>query len=361
MKPAGGFRDRTTVDALRKAIAQTTTKPWRIMEVCGGQTHAIARYRLEELLPPEIRLLHGPGCPVCVTPAEVIDQAVALAKHPGMTIATFGDMLRVCGTKESLSDARSQGADVRILYSPLDAVEIAVRHPDREVVFLAIGFETTLPAHLAALEVARKKRLKNFSLLTALFSVIPAMREILSEEGNGVDGFLAAGHVCTVTGTDGYAPLSETCRVPVVITGFEPVDLLYGLYLCIRQLEAGTYRVENAYRRAVSGKEPPFFAQLRETCLERCPAGWRGIGVLPASGFRLKEEYKVYDAAVKFREILPHVSQPETSVCIAGEIMRGRKQPAECPYFGIGCQPSHPIGAPMISSEGVCAAYYYSS
>lgn len=356
MKYINEYKDKEHVHALVDAIRQIVTRPWNIMEICGGQTHALARYRIEEMLPDEIQLLHGPGCPVCVTPIEVIDHALELAKRPDIILTSFGDMMRVPGSREDLLQVKAAGADIRMLYSPLDAIELAATHPDKEILFFAIGFETTAPVHLMALKEAMRRNLKNFSLLTSLFTVPPAIDAILSDPASKVDGFLTAGHVCAITGNAPYRQLAEKYKTPMVVTGFEPVDLLYGIYRCLLQLEAGTYAVENAYKRIVSENGNLSARLLMEEMLEPCDQEWRGIGVIPASGLQLKTEFAAYSVQKKFpfcshEKILP-------STCIAGEIMRGNKQPCDCPNFTKSCDPEHPLGAPMVSSEGVCSAYY---
>lgn len=374
MKYIDEFRNDRPVRALVRAIRETVTRPWNLMEICGGQTHAIARYRLEELLPPEIRLLHGPGCPVCVTPAAVIDRAAELAARPGTILASFGDMLRVAGNRGDLLQAKARGGDVRMLYAPLDAVSLATAHPDREVVFFAIGFETTAPVHLAALQEAIRRKATNFSLLTSLFTVPPAIEAILSDPDNRVDGFLTAGHVCAVTGHEPYRLLARRYRTPMVTTGFEPADLLYGIYCCVRQLESGRYEAENAYRRAVPETGNEAARRLMEQMLEPCDQEWRGIGRIPASGLKLKRGYEAYSAAVRFpagrngatgKPVTGAIPDDRRNTagtvrpgCMAGAIMRGLGQPSDCPHFGTGCRPDRPLGAPMVSAEGVCAAYY---
>ena len=356
MKYVDEYRNNEQVQALLRAIRKVTTRPWHIMEICGGQTHAIARYRLEEMLPQEIRLLHGPGCPVCVTPVSLIDQALELAGQSDIILASFGDMMRVPGTKEDLLQAKAHGADVRMLYSPLDAIELAETNPKKEVVFFAIGFETTAPVHMMALKEAQRRKLSNFSLLTSLFTVPPAIDAILSDPGSKVDGFLTAGHVCAITGNSAYHKLAEQYKTPMVVTGFEPVDLLYGIYRCLLQLEGGSHIVENAYRRAVPETGNPAARALMDETLEACDQEWRGIGIIHHSGLRLKKTYAAYSSREKFPF---HPNGTEIpSECIAGDIMRGVKQPADCPFFGKGCSPERPKGAPMVSSEGVCAAYY---
>lgn len=357
MKYIDEYRNNKQVKTLLKAIAQKVTQPWYIMEICGGQTHAIARYRLEEMLPPEIKLLHGPGCPVCVTPVAIIDFALELAIRPHIIFTTFGDMMRVPGSSGNLLRVKAHGGDVRMLYSPLDAVTLAEKNPDKEIVFFAIGFETTAPVHLIALKEAIRKKVKNFTLLTSLFTVPPAMKAILSDSENKVNGFLTAGHVCAITGNTPYYTLAHTYKTPMVVTGFEPTDLLYGIYRCICLLEEKRYEVENAYKRAVPEQGNPAAQTLMNELLEPCDQEWRGIGVIPASGLQLRKEVEHYSAQKRFSLAIKKFPSPVLA-CIAGEIMRGQKQPRDCPFFGNQCHPSHPMGAPMVSAEGVCSAYY---
>lgn len=355
MKYIDEYRDKEQAEMLIKAIRKTITRPWYIMEVCGGQTHAIARYRLEELLPPEITLLHGPGCPVCVTPESTIDYALELAIQPHVIFTSFGDMMRVPGSREDLLQVKARGGDIRMLYSPLDAVEIAAKNPDKEVVFFAIGFETTTPVHLMAIKEAHRRQLSNFHLLLSLFTVPAAIEAILSDPASKVDGFLLAGHVCAVTGYHNYYPIASKYHAPMVVTGFEPVDLLYGIYRCIVQLESGTSIVENAYKRVVPEDGNCQARALIDEMLEPCNQEWRGIGMIPKSGFRFKND----ELNIKNMYQFDNINQPDSSnPCIAGEIMRGLKQVSDCPYFCTSCTPLHPMGAPMVSSEGVCAAYY---
>ena len=361
------YRDKEQVLSLVRAIRKVVTRPWHIMEICGGQTHAIARYRLEEMLPEEVKLLHGPGCPVCVTPIETIDYALELAKRPDVILASFGDMMRVPGSREDLLQVKARGADIRMLYSPLDAINLAINHPDEKIVFFAIGFETTAPVHMMALKEAMRRKLENFYLLTSLFTVPPAIEAILSDPESRVNGFLTAGHVCAVTGNGAYHHLAKKYKTPMVVTGFEPADLLLGIYRCLLQLEAGIYKVENAYKRAVpEGGNLPARALMEET-LELYDQEWRGIGAIPKSGLRLKEIFARQDASYlllapdteAYKKCLDDpASSVEKRQCIAGDIMRGTKQTKDCPFFGTLCTPEHPIGAPMVSSEGVCAAYY---
>lgn len=361
------YRDKEQVRSLVRAIRQVVTRPWHIMEICGGQTHAIARYRLEEMLPEEVKLLHGPGCPVCVTPVGIIDRALELAKRPDVILASFGDMMRVPGSREDLLQIKARGADIRILYSPLDAVSLAADHPDKKIVFFAIGFETTAPIHMMALKEAARRKLENFYLHTSLFTVPPAIEAILSDPESCVDGFLAAGHVCAITGNGAYRHLAEKYKTPIVVTGFEPADLLLGIYCCLLQLEAGIYKVENVYKRVVPEEGNLPARALMEETLELCDQEWRGLGTIPQSGLRLKEIFARQDAS----NLLPALdakahkqcleataSGVEKGQCIAGDIMRGTKQTKDCPFFGTLCTPDHPVGAPMVSSEGVCAAYY---
>jgi hydrogenase expression/formation protein HypD len=356
MKFVDEYRDAAGVRRLVEAIRKCQTRPRVIMEVCGGQTHAIVRFGLDELLPPGLTLVHGPGCPVCVTPVELIDKAVALAWQPGVMFCSFGDMLRVPGTKEDLLAVKAAGGDVRMVYSPLDAVALARRHPDRHVVFFAVGFETTAPANALAVLQAHRLGLKNFSLLVSHVRVPPAIVTLLSSPDNRIQGFLTAGHVCTVMGYTEYEPLAEQFHVPMVVTGFEPLDILQGIYRCVRQLERGEARVENAYARAVrrEGNRPA--QALMQEVFEVVDRQWRGLGRIPASGLGLRKKYADFDAESRFD--LTVDSRPETGECISGLVLQGRKKPIECPAFGTRCTPEHPLGATMVSSEGACAAYY---
>lgn len=356
MKYVNEYRQKASIEKISREIARITTRPWTIMEVCGGQTHAIVKYGLQQFLPHSVELVHGPGCPVCVTSLEIIDQAIALAARPDVIFCSFGDMLRVPGSKRDLLSVKAAGGDVRLVYSPLIAVELAEQHPEREVVFFAIGFETTAPANAMAVFLARQKRLRNFSMLVSHFLVPPAIEAICSAEDNRVQGFLAAGHVCTVTGYEQYFALAETYRIPVVVTGFEPLDVLEGVLMCVRQLEQGHYTVENQYRRAVRQQGNIPAQELLEQVFEVSSQSWRGVGKLDHSGLRLRTPFSAFDAARKFELTLP--SARDDSGCISGEIMQGRKKPGECPHFGRDCRPELPLGAPMVSSEGACAAYY---
>jgi hydrogenase expression/formation protein HypD len=356
MKFVDEYRGAEATHALAAAIARTVTRPWTIMEICGGQTHSIVKFGLDELLPASITLVHGPGCPVCVTPVELIDAAVTLAARPGVTLCSFGDMLRVPGTGTDLLTARARGGDVRMVYSPLDAVTLAAQHPDREVVFFAVGFETTAPANAMAVLHAHRLGLKNFSLLVSHVLVPPAIAAILSAPDNRVQGFLAAGHVCTVMGTAEYGPLAARFGVPIVVTGFEPVDILHGVLECVRLLEAGRPEVANAYARAVRPEGNVHAMQAMREVFAVADRNWRGIGRIPQSGFVLRPEFRDFDAAARFG--VGADAPPEATECISGLIMRGVKKPHECPAFGTRCTPERPLGAPMVSTEGACAAYY---
>ena len=356
MKYLDEYRNAEAVRRLAAAIGAATTRPWSIMEICGGQTHSIVRFALDEMLPREITLIHGPGCPVCVTPIEILDKAVAIAGRPEVIFCSFGDMLRVPGSQKDLFTVKSEGGDVRVVYSPMDAVALAQKHPDRQVVFLAVGFETTAPANAMAVAQAARLGLTNFSVLVSHVLVPPAMRAVLDSPSNRVQGFLAAGHVCTITGMAEYRPIAETYRVPIVVTGFEPVDILQGVLLCIKQLEEGRHEVENAYARSV--RPEGNLAALREMAevFQVVPRKWRGIGEIPASGLGLRETYAEFDAERRFH--VEAVTAEEPAECIAGQILQGHRKPHDCPAFGVHCTPERPLGAPMVSSEGACAAYY---
>jgi len=356
MKYVDEFRSGPLVQGVLGAIRRTLTRPWTIMEICGGQTHSIVKNGLDEMLPQEICLVHGPGCPVCVTPLESIDRAIAIAGRPDVTFVSFGDMLRVPGSTSDLFRVKSAGGDIRVVYSPLDAVRLAQARPDREVVFFGIGFETTAPANAMAVLQASRLRLKNFSMLVSHVLVPPAIEALLSSPDNRVQAFLAAGHVCTVMGWTEYEPLAAQYRVPIVVTGFEPLDIVEGICLAVRQLEAGRAEVENQYSRSVRREgNRPAQAVIREV-FEVCNRKWRGIGEIPRSGFRLREPYATFDAERRFPIL--GVMTEEPSVCISGLVLQGRKKPGDCPAFGTLCTPERPLGAPMVSSEGACAAYY---
>jgi hydrogenase expression/formation protein HypD len=356
MKYVDEFRDAHLVGRLATAIARKVTRPWTVMEICGGQTHAIVKFGLDELLPAGLTLVHGPGCPVCVTSAELIDQAVQLALRPGVILCSFGDMLRVPGNGIDLLTAKARGGDVRIVYSPLDAVAVARDNPAREVVFFAVGFETTAPANGMSVLRALREGAKNFSLLSSHVLVPPAMRAILGASDNRVQGFLAAGHVCAVMGTAEYAPIAREFKVPIVVTGFEPVDILEGLLRCVIQLEEGRHEVENAYARAVRDEGNVHARRILEEVFQICGREWRGIGEIPGSGLELRESFASFDAAKRFG--LQRAAIHRETECISGQIMRGVKKPQDCPAFGTRCTPEHPLGAPMVSSEGACAAYH---
>ncbi len=356
MKFVDEFRSGKAAHTLAEAIRRKVTRPWSLMEVCGGQTHAIARFGLDELLPKEINLIHGPGCPVCVTPVALIDQALAIAARPGVTFCSFGDMLRVPGSAEDLFSVKSRGADVRVVYSPLDALALARDLPGREVVFFAVGFETTAPANALAVSQAKKEGLRNFSILVSHVRVPPALEAILASPQRRVDAFLAAGHVCSIMGTEEYYPLVAKFHVPIVVTAFEPVDLLQGIFMAVSQLEEGRAEVENQYTRLVKagGNRPA--QQLIQEVFQVVDRTWRGIGAIPNSGFGLREAYAAFDAAQRFG--VSDVGGPESPDCQSGLVLQGLLKPTQCPAFGTICTPEHPLGATMVSSEGACAAYY---
>ncbi len=356
MKYLDEYRDAKPVAQIAEAIRRCVTRPWTIMEICGGQTHTILKSGLPDLLPSEIELLHGPGCPVCVTSLELIDRAVAIAARPEVIFTSFGDMLRVPGSTRSLFGAKAEGADVRIVYSPLDAVKLARRNPGRQVVFFAVGFETTAPANAMAVWQAAREGLENFSVLVAHVLVPPAMEAILGAPDCRVNGFLAAGHVCTVMGYEEYEPIAARYKTPIVVTGFEPLDLLEGIHMVVEQLESGRAEVENQYSRAVRREgNRPALERIREV-FEVAPRKWRGIGEIPQSGLRLREAYRSFDAEVKFGA--GGLVSEEAGECIAGLVLQGKRKPHECPAFGTRCTPENPLGAPMVSSEGACAAYF---
>ncbi len=356
MKYIDEYREATAARKLAEEIRRITTQPWTIMEVCGGQTHSIVKFGIDQLLPPEITLVHGPGCPVCVTPTEIIDAASAIAAMPEVLFCSFGDMLRVPGSHTDLLRVKAAGGDVRIAYSPLDAVKIARDNPSRQTVFFAVGFETTAPANAMAVYQAAQSKLDNFSILVSQVTVPPAMTAILTAPHNRVQGFLAAGHVCTVMGFWEYEPLAKQHRVPIVVTGFEPVDLLEGVLMCVRQLENGRFEVENQYRRSVNRDGNTQAQRILAEVFEPCDRNWRGIGTIPMSGLRLRAKYCDFDAERRFS--LPSAPPQESKECISGLILQGVKKPGECPAFGTRCTPERPLGATMVSTEGACAAYY---
>ncbi len=356
MKFVDEYRNIETVEKIAEEIKSVVSKEWTIMEVCGGQTHSIMKYRLQDFLPEKITLVHGPGCPVCVTPVDIIDKAHHIAKQKDVILASFGDMLRVPGSYTDLLKVKAEGGDVRVVYSPLDAVNIAEKNPNKKVVFFAVGFETTAPANAMSVVEAERRNIMNFSILSSHVLVPPAINAILSSPENKIDGFLAAGHVCTVMGYEEYIPLAEKYKTPIVVTGFEPADILKGILSCVKQLEKGEAFVENEYKRSVRKEGNIPAKQVMFDVFEITDKTWRGIGKIPESGFRIKEKYKKFDAERLFN--LENVSKEEPKVCIAGEIMQGLKKPFECPAFEKECSPENPMGSPMVSSEGACSAYY---
>lgn len=357
MKYLSEYRDPELVKAYADELHRITTQPWTIMEICGGQTHSLVKNGLLDMLPPHITMVHGPGCPVCVTPIGIIDEAIALAESADVILCSFGDMLRVPGTQKSLLQAKAEGADVRILYSPLEAVELAKQNPGKQIVFFAVGFETTAPANALSVVHAAQQAVNNYSILASHVLVPPAMEAILGDPENRIDAFLAAGHVCTIMGMEEYYPVAEKYKTPIVVTGFEPVDLLQGILMAVKQLEAGEYKVENQYSRAVSREGNRMAQQTLHDVFDISDRSWRGLGTIPASGYEVAEAYAAFNARVKFG--LGEMTDKENKECISGEIMKGLKKPYQCPHFGKACTPEHPIGAPMVSSEGACAAYYH--
>jgi hydrogenase expression/formation protein HypD len=350
------FRDSKLTGVLLDRLHKVTTQPWVIMEICGGQTHSIMQNGIDQLIPSRIELVHGPGCPVCVTSLELVDKALAIASMPNVIFCSFGDMLRVPGSGRDLFSVRAAGGQVRIVYSPLDAVKIAQDNPDKQVVFFAIGFETTGPANAMSVIKAQALHLKNFSVLVSQVTVPPAMHAILGSPDNRVQGFLAAGHVCSVMGYWEYPAIAEKYRIPIVVTGFEPIDLLKGILMTVEQLEKGTREVENAYTRVVSfeGNKPA--QAILQKVFEPCDRNWRGIGFIPMSGWKLRPEFAEFDAEQRFS--VGDIHTQESPLCISGQILQGIKKPPQCPAFGIQCTPEYPLGATMVSSEGACAAYY---
>jgi hydrogenase expression/formation protein HypD len=351
------YRDGAIARSLLDEIAGIVTRPWTLMEVCGGQTHTLIRNGIDQLLPPGVELVHGPGCPVCVTPVAVIDEAISIALRDDTIVCSFGDMLRVPGSSRDLFMARAEGGDVRVVYSPLDALELARATPDRTVVFFAVGFETTAPANAMAVRQARDLGVENFAILTAHVLVPPAIAAILVTPGNRVQGFLAPGHVCAIQGWKEYEPIAETFGVPLVVTGFEPLDLLEGIRMVLLQLEQGRHEVENQYVRTVVREGNEHARALVADVFETCDRAWRGIGVIPSSGLRLREAYAAFDAERRFPRGDGTVAS-ESEICIAGKVLIGRAKPHDCPAFGTACTPETPLGAPMVSSEGACAAYF---
>ncbi len=351
------YRDERNVRRLADGIRAITRHPWTIMEICGGQTHTIVKSGLESLLPQEISLVHGPGCPVCVTPLEMIDKALVIASQPDVIFTSYGDMLRVPGSSNDLLSVKAGGGNVRMVYSPLDAIKIAQQNPEKRVVFFAVGFETTAPANAMSVWQANKLGLENFSILCSHVLVPPAMESLLSSPNNTVQAFLAAGHVCTVMGYEEYIPISAKYKVPIVVTGFEPFDILQGIFFAVKQLEEGRWEVENQYSRAVQREGNVPAQMLIHQVFEVTNRKWRGIGEIPMSGYRLRKEFYRFDAEQIFN--VTNISAEESTLCIAGTVLRGLRKPHDCPAFGKECTPERPLGAPMVSSEGACAAYYH--
>lgn len=356
MKYLDEYRDAEAAQRYARELARITTGSWTLMEVCGGQTHAIVKFGLDELLPRGVELIHGPGCPVCVTPLELIDKAIQIAGRPEVIFCSFGDMLRVPGSTTDLLSVKAAGGDVRIIYSPLDALKLAQQNPEKEIVFFGVGFETTAPATAMAVYQAEQKGLRNFSLLVSHVLVPPAIEAILSAPDCRVQGFLAAGHVCTVMGYEEYVPLAAKYRVPIVVTGFEPVDILQGVLMCVEQLESGRAEVQNQYSRSVRKEGNGPAQQLIRQVFEVIPRKWRGVGEIPRSGLGLAGRYAAFDAERKFAVADLRVEEP--AECRSGLVLQGKLKPHECPAFGTRCTPEHPLGATMVSSEGACAAYY---
>ena len=356
MKHIDEYRDPKAAGRVLDEIARTVTRPWTVMEVCGGQTHAIVKHGLDRLLPDKITLLHGPGCPVCVTAVNIIDRALELASRDDIIFCSFGDMLRVPGTNRDLLTVRAEGGDIRTVYSPLDALEIAAANPDKETVFFGIGFETTAPANALAIIRAKAADLSNFSLLCAQVLIPPAMEAILNERECRVNGFLAAGHVCTVVGFTEYETMAAKYKIPVTVTGFEPLDILQGILMTVTSLEQGRYEVQNQYTRAVKREGNPEAQAVMNRVFRTVDRSWRGLGEIPRSGLALRGEYAAFDAEKKFGLDIATVERD--SECISGLILQGRQKPDQCPAFGRRCTPENPLGATMVSSEGACAAYY---
>ena len=356
MKYLDEYRDKEIVRKLSEQIGRVTTREWTLMEICGGQTHSIMRYNLREYLPDKIRLVHGPGCPVCVTPLELIDKAISLASRDDVIFASYGDMMRVPGSAKDLLSVKAGGGDVRMVYSPLDAVKIAEENPDKKVVFFAIGFETTAPGNALSVKEAKRRGLTNYFILSSHVLVPPAMEAILSSDKNQIQGFLAAGHVCTVMGYDEYIPIAEKYGIPIVVTGFEPVDLLQGIYRVVEMLEKGKNQVYNAYGRVVTREGNVKAKELLAEVFAVTDRKWRGIGTIPGSGYALADDYAGFDAEKVFDT--GSITVQESPLCIAGEVLQGLKKPSDCPAFGKECKPEHPLGAPMVSAEGACSAYF---
>lgn len=357
MKFLTEYRDAELVEQYLHLIRKTVTRPWSIMEVCGGQTHSLVKNGILNMLPPQIQMIHGPGCPVCVTPLNLIDKAVSLAEDKGVILCSFGDMLRVPGSEKSLLQSKAGGADVRILYSPLEAVTLAQDNPDREVVFFAVGFETTAPANALSVVHAHALGVRNYSILASHVLVPPAMEAVINDRESNIQAFLGAGHVCAIMGIAEYYPLVEKYQIPIVVTGFEPVDMLQGILMAVQQLEKGEAKLENQYSRVVRPEGNPAARKVIESVFEIRDREWRGIGAIPDSGYEVKAQFAAYDARLKFN--IANVRAAESGECIAGLILKGVKKPHECAQFGKKCTPEKPLGAPMVSSEGACAAYYH--
>lgn len=358
MKYLSEYRNFEATKKYLDEIHKITTRNWNIMEICGGQTHSLVKNGILDLLPEQVRMIHGPGCPVCVTPLNLIDKAIELLEND-VIVCSFGDMIRVPGSKKSLLEAKASGGDLRILYSPIEAVSIAKENPDKEVVFFAVGFETTAPANALSVLHAEKEGITNYSILASHVLVPPAMEAILDDELCNIDAFLGAGHVCAIMGIQGYYPLVKKYEIPIVITGFEPLDLVQGIYMAVKQLEEGTFELENQYARVVKEHGNKAAINVIRKVFEVGDREWRGIGEIPNSGYVIREAYRKYDAEAKFG--IGNIKVPENSQCIAGEILRGIKKPNQCSQFGKTCTPSNPLGAPMVSSEGACAAYFHFS
>lgn len=350
------FRDKDLVQGALAEIHKITTRPWAIMEICGGQTHAIMQYGLNDLLPGQIELIHGPGCPVCVTSLELVDKAIAIASRENVIFTSYGDMLRVPGSQQDLFSVKAAGGDVRVVYSAIEAVRIAEQNPDKEVVFFGIGFETTAPANAISVVKAKRQGIRNYSMLVSHVCVPPAMHAILGSPNNRVQGFLAAGHVCAVMGYEDYEPIAQQYAVPMAVTGFEPLDLTLGILDTVRMLENSEVKVVNSYSRAVTREGNRIAQQIIADVFEPCDRQWRGIGLIPMSGWKLRPDYVDYDAELKFQ--VQDIQTKESEVCISGLILQGLKKPNQCPAFGTICTPQNPLGATMVSSEGACSAYY---
>lgn len=357
MKHVNEYRDEDLAQSYLNQINDIATQPWNIMEVCGGQTHSLVKNGIIDLLPDEVNMIHGPGCPVCVTPIHMIDKAIYLAEEKNVILCSYGDMLRVPGASKSLLDSKGGNTDIRILYSPLEAVQIAQKNPDREVVFFAVGFETTAPANAMSVVQAHQLGVKNYSILTSHVLVPPAIEAVMDDEESNIHAFLAAGHVCTIMGISEYGPIVEKYKIPIVVTGFEPVDLLQGIYMTVKQLEEGRTELENQYSRVVRTEGNPNAIKVIKEVFTVDNRVWRGIGNIPNSGYEVNEKYANYDANLKFHVTIEDT--PENEDCIAGDILKGIKKPHECSQFGKKCKPEFPLGAPMVSSEGACAAYYH--